>query len=61
MPILKSKTLWFSWLLMTMGIVELNMHLLQQMLGEWYGAVFIVVSVITATLRMVTTSAVADK
>jgi hypothetical protein len=61
MRILKSKTLWFSWALMALGIIELNMRLLESLLGEWYGVAFIVVSIITATLRMVTTNAVADK
>ena len=61
MRILKSKTMWFAWLMMVMGIIELNMHLLESVLGDWYGAAFIVVSIITGTLRMVTTNAVADK
>jgi len=59
--IIKSKTINFSVLLAVMGVVELNMHLLQDSLGENYGAVYIGIGAIVAALRVVTTTALADK
>ena len=58
---LKSKTQWFNLALAVAGILELNFHLLRDNLGDWYGVAFILVSVIGAVLRSVTTEAINAK
>ena len=58
---LKSKTIAFSILLAALGAVELQMHLIQGYLGEYYGVAYIAIAVIVATLRVVTTQALSDK
>lgn len=52
----KSKTIWFNLIIASIGILELNLHLLQSVLGEYYGAVFILVAMIGAWLRVLTTA-----
>lgn len=52
----KSKTIWFNLIIASVGILELNLHLLQSVLGEYYGAVFIFVAMIGAWLRVLTTA-----
>lgn len=51
----KSKTIWFNLIIASVGILELNLHLLQSVLGEYYGVVFIFVAMIGAWLRVLTT------
>lgn len=57
----KSKTLIFSLLLSLFGVLELQFSVLQPMLGEYYGLAFIAVSIVTAWLRILTTTSVDSK
>jgi hypothetical protein len=54
----KSKTHWFNIGIGIIGALELNLHLLQDALGNTYGGIFIVVSIIGVLLRNATTQAV---
>ncbi|MFP5504947.1 MAG: hypothetical protein ACLGH6_01995 [Gammaproteobacteria bacterium] len=58
---LKSKTYWLAIATAGLGIVEVNMHLLQAALGQYYGAAFIVVALLGMAVREITTGPVADK
>ena len=51
---LKSKTQLFNLAVAAMGIVELNMHLLRDNLGDSYGVTFILVSIFGLLLRSIT-------
>ena len=44
-----------------MAVVELNMNVLQPLLGDHYGVVFMVIAVVNAILRIVTTTSLKDK
>lgn len=57
----KSKTLMFSYLLVILGVLEVNLHLMQEALGPYYGATFVATAVVTAVLRTVTTKPLSDK
>lgn len=57
----KSWTVWFQYLVAAIGVVEVNMHMLQETLGSNYGYAFILVSVISLLLRMKTNTAIKDK
>ena len=57
----KSKTVWFSILIMALGIIEVNFSMLQENLGEYYGISFMVISIVMGVLRMVTIKPIADK
>ncbi len=59
--ILKSKTMLFNIFVAIMAVVELNMNLLQPMLGDHYGIVFMVIAAVNAILRIVTTTPLKDK
>jgi hypothetical protein len=58
---IKSKTILFSAILAVMGVLELNLGLLEGLLGDWYGVVFILISAITAFLRVMTVVPISDK
>lgn len=57
----KSKTMWFSMLLTTLGVLELNLHLFYDLLGDKYGATYMIIALITAWLRVITTTSLEDK
>jgi hypothetical protein len=58
----KSKTMWFSMLLTTLGVIELNMHLFYNMLGEeYYGVTYMIIALVTGWLRVITTTSLEDK
>ena len=57
----KSKTMAVALVTLALGVIEVNFHLLQEMLGEYYGAAFIVMSIIMGGLRIMTTTAIKDK
>ena len=59
--ILKSKTMLFNIFVAIMAVVELNMNVLQPLLGDHYGVVFMVIAVVNAILRIVTTTSLKDK
>jgi hypothetical protein len=52
---LKSKTHRAALAVSALGIVEVNMGLLQGILGDWYGVAFIGLAVVMHVLREVTT------
>lgn len=58
---LKSKTMLLSLLIATLGILELNLHLFYDVLGEYYGVVFLVISLASAYIRLLTTKPFEDK
>ena len=57
----KSKTINTALIIAVLGVVELNFQYLQGMLGEYYGAAWIVFSMIMVALRTVTTKPLQDK
>jgi uncharacterized membrane protein len=57
----QSKTYWFNISLAIVGILELNLHLIQEHLGDSYGIVVIVVSIVGVMLRNVTTTQIQSK
>lgn len=57
----KSKTILFSWFVMVIGILEANLHLIQDYLGGAYGFVFMGIAVISGTMRIFTTQSLDDK
>jgi len=57
----KSKTINFSYLLTVFGILELNMPLIREQLGENYGYLFIAVSIIVGLLRQATTKPLSER
>ena len=58
---IKSKTILFSAILAVMGVLELNLGLLEGLFGDWYGVVFILISATTAFLRVMTVVPISDK
>lgn len=58
---MRSKTIIFSMLLAIVGTLELNIHLLQDMLGDYYGISYVGIAVAVAVLRAVTTKPLRDK
>lgn len=57
----KSKTILISILMMAMGVIEINFHMMQGLLGDYYGLSFIVMSILMGALRIMTTTAIKDK
>lgn len=59
---LKSKTLWFALALAIFSIVETQIGVFQQFIGDKYFGLFtLAVSLIVAMLRLVTTQPVSEK
>ncbi len=58
---LKSKTINFSVALAILGVVEINMPLVKDTLGDYYGISFMVIAVCVAALRAVTNKPLAEK
>ena len=52
---MRSKTMWFAWLVMVFGVVEVNLHLIRDYLGDAYGIIFMIIAIISGTLRIYTT------
>ena len=57
----KSHTIKFAALVAVLGVLELNLGLLQEALGEYYGGVFIFIAVMNVFFRTITTVPLADK
>ncbi len=57
----KSKTILFNMLLAFIGILEYNLHLFYDVLGEHYGIVFVIIATVGAYLRIITTEAIEEK
>jgi hypothetical protein len=59
---LKSKTLWFAVLLAVGGILEQSQALVTQLVGQQNtGLVMLVISVVVAVLRVITTQPLSQK
>ena len=58
---LKSKTINFSLILAVLGVVEMNLPMVKDMLGDYYGISFMVIAAIVAGLRVVTKAPLSDK
>lgn len=59
---MKSRTLWFSFLLVIFGALMDNFSYLQSVIDErYYGISFVAIGLITAVLRFVTTQGLNDK
>lgn len=58
---LKSKTYQLSLLMGFMGIVEMNFHLLQEILGQYYGVTYIAAMFLFMLVREMTNSAISEK
>jgi hypothetical protein len=56
----KSKTINTALVITVLGIVELNMHMLRDNLGDWYGFSYIAIGCIMAWLRFKTTEGISD-
>lgn len=54
----QSKTYWFNLVLAIFGILEANMGLVRENLGDNYGVFFIFIAVVGVTLRGITTQRV---
>ena len=62
MRIAKSKTLWFSFLLVVLGsLMELFPYLKDLIDPKYYSISFVVIGVVVAVLRFVTTQPISDK
>jgi hypothetical protein len=57
----KSKTILFNLLVAFVGILEYNLHLFYDVLGEHYGIVFVVIAMIGVVLRTITTESIEEK
>lgn len=58
---LKSKTINTALIIALLGVLELNFQYFQGMLGEYYGATWIVFSMLMVVLRSVTTTSIDNK
>lgn len=59
---MKSRTLWFSFLLVIFGALMDNFSYLKSFIDErYYGISFVVIGIITAALRFVTTQGLSNK
>lgn len=60
--ILKSKTMMFSLLLVVFGVIETNLPLFQSLVPpQYWGLLVSGIGIVTAVLRFVTTTSIADK
>jgi hypothetical protein len=57
----KSKTINTALIIALLGVLEINFQYLQGMLGEYYGATWIVFSMLMVVLRSVTTTSLDNK
>lgn len=59
---MRSKTMWFSLALMVLGVVFDNFSYVQNLIDpRWYGPILIIIGVIVAILRFVTTMPLEDR
>ena len=59
---MKSRTMWFSFLLVIFGALFDNFSYLQSVISEkYYGILLVVIGIVTAVLRFVTTQPLNDK
>lgn len=59
---MRSKTMWFSLALMVLGVIFDNFSYVQNLIDpQWYGPSLIIIGVIVAILRFVTSMPLEDK
>lgn len=59
---MRSKTMWFSLALMVLGVVFDNFSYVQDLIHpQWYGPILIIIGVIVAILRFVTSMPLEDR
>ena len=61
MNIHKSKTIWFSAALAALGVLEINMGVVAESLGEHSGLVYVGIAAAMAALRVLTTEPLSEK
>jgi hypothetical protein len=59
--IAKSKTMILQLLIATLGIVEYNLHLFYNTLGDNYALVYMLIAIAGVWIRMLTTTSLEDK
>ena len=60
--IFKSKTMWFAFALAIFGVIEMNVkYFSNYFTPEFFGAFSIVISIIVAILRVLTTTPLSEK
>lgn len=57
----KSKTMILNMLIAMLGVLEYNLHLFYNVLGEYYGVVFLIIATLGVWVRMLTTTSIEDK
>ena len=57
----KSRTIRTAIIMAVLGVIELNFQVLNPLLGDYYGAVFLMFSVLMTTLRIATTKPLREK
>ena len=57
----KSKTIILQMLIATLGIVEYNLHLFYNALGDNYALVYMFIAIAGVWIRMLTTTSLEDK
>lgn len=57
----KSRTIWVNTFIAILGFIELNLHLVQENLSEYYGIVFLVIGAVNIGLRMITTQPLSER
>jgi hypothetical protein len=61
-PIMRSKTMWFSLLLVIFGSLFENFSYVQNIIDpRYYGVSFVVIGIICAVLRFITTQPLGEK
>ncbi len=50
-----SKTLWFALALAALTPIEAQFRVLQDLLGDWYPIVYLIIASVVSVLRLVTT------
>jgi len=56
--IIQSNTIQAAAIVAVLGVLETNFSLLQNVLGQWYGLSYVVLSVLMVVLRMKTNKAI---
>jgi len=57
----KSKTINFSYILVVMGVIEMNLPYVKEQLGDYYGFILMGVGVVVAVLRKVTNKPLSER
>ena len=59
---MKSRTMWFSFLLVVLGALLDNFSYLQNVIDpKYYGVILVIIGIIVAVLRFITTQPMSDK